>query len=284
MNRILVNFGTWFWRNMPFKSVRHVAWKLFLKKVRNKKTIESIDGITYDLDLGEMIDVCIYVKRFEKEVTDFINNTAKPGEVVLDIGANIGAHCLRFASLVHEEGRVYAFEPTEYAYGKLRKNIELNSFGNIKTYRVALSNQNLAEQKIDYRSSWRSDGTQVQGTSVVDFVRLDDWSKEARLSKIDIVKIDVDGNEFGVMDGGRETLNRYRPMVIAEVGAWHFADTHKNPWKILAEMGYRFWDVQTRGEYSTLEQMRERLPQEDKEMGFSINVVAKMGNSPWEGE
>jgi FkbM family methyltransferase len=281
MSNILVSTGTWFWRYMPFKFVRQMAWNLFLWMVRDKKTIKEIDGVTFDLDLGEMIDACIYVNRFEKEVTCFIDIAAKPGMVVLDIGANIGAHCLRFARIVGEGGKVYAFEPTEYAYAKLQRNIALNKFSNIEPYRVALSNQNLLRQKIDYRSSWKTDGTQAQGVSVVDFIRLDDWAKGVPLVSVDIIKIDVDGNEFSVLYGGRELLSRFKPIVIAEVGAWHFADIETNPWAILYEMGYRFWDLQSMCEYLTLEQLKERLPQKDPNMGFSINVVAKLDDSPW---
>lgn len=281
MNKILVVTGTWLWRHLPIRFVRQRVWGSFLWWVRGKRKIETIDGITFDLDLSEMIDACIYVHRFEKEVTDFINATSKKSFVILDIGANIGAHCLRFARIVGDEGKVYAFEPTDYAYAKLQKNIALNSFGNIETYQVALANQNLAQQTISYRSSWKSDGSQTQASSVVDFVRLDDWAAENAIERLDVIKIDVDGNEFSVLNGGRELLKKFRPMVIAEVGAWHFEDSQRNPWVILAEMGYRFWDLQTKEEYPSLSQMREKLPREDTEMGFSINVVAKMANSPW---
>lgn len=284
MNKIMVVAGTWLWKHLPIRLIRQGIWSGFLWWGRGKRKIETIDGITFDLDLGEMIDICIYVHRFEREVTSFIDATCRGGFVVLDIGANIGAHCLRFARIVGDEGRVYAFEPTNYAYAKLQKNIALNRFGNIQTYQVALANQNMARQTISYRSSWRSDGSQSQESSVIDFVRLDDWAAGKAIEKVDMIKIDVDGNEFSVLDGGRELLKKFRPMVIAEVGAWHFKDSSANPWAILADMGYRFWDLQTKEEYPTLLQMRERLPREDEEMGFSINVVAKMGNSPWSFE
>lgn len=284
MNKILVIAGTWLWKYLPSRFVRQVTWNGFLWWVRGKRKVATIDGITFDLDLGEMIDACIYVHRFERDVTSFIEATCRKGFVVLDIGANIGAHCLRFARIVGNEGKVYAFEPTDYAYAKLQTNIALNRFGNIQSYQVALANQNLTRQTISYRSSWKSDGSQSQDSSVIDFVRLDDWAAENPIERLDMIKIDVDGNEFSVLDGGRELLKKFKPMVIAEVGAWHFKDSQKNPWHILADMGYRFWDLQTREEYATLAQMSDKLPREDEEMGFSINVAASIGNSPWSFE
>ena len=281
MNKILVVLGTWIWQNLPSRLIRKKIWDCFLWWVRGKKKVETIDGVTFDLDLGEMIDVCIYVHRFEREVTGFIDATCMRGFVALDIGANIGVHCLRFARIVGDEGKVFAFEPTDYAYAKLQKNIALNRFGNIQTYHVALSNQNLNRQTISYRSSWRTDGSKSQETSVVDFVRLDDWATENAVDRLDIIKIDVDGNEFSILDGSRELLEKFKPMVIAEVGAWHFEDLQRNPWVILADMGYRFWDLQTQEGYSSLVEMSGKLPQVDTEMGFSMKVVAIIGNSPW---
>ena len=281
MNRYLIVVGTWLWRYLPVRRIRQGVWYSFLWWMRGKRKIETIDGITYDLDLSEMIDVCIYVRRFEKDVADFIDATCKKGFVVLDIGANIGAHCLRFARLANKEGAVYAFEPTDYAYAKLQKNIALNNFGNIQSYRVALANQNLTQQNISYRSSWKSDGSHPETCSVVDFVRLDDWADKNLIERLDIIKIDVDGNEFSVMDGSRRLIGKFKSLVIAEVGAWHFEDPKCNPWSILAEIGYRFWDLQSNQEYSSLEEMRAVLPRKDEEMGFSINIVAKTGNSPW---
>ncbi len=281
MNKILVMAGTWLWKYLPTRFIRQAVWDGFLWWCRGKRKVETIDGITFDLDLSEMIDVGIYVNRFEREVTSFIDATCRKGFVVLDIGANIGAHCLRFARIVGKEGKVFAFEPTDFAFNKLKKNISLNNFGNIEAYQVALANQNLAQQTISYRSSWKSDGSQKQASSLVDFVRLDDWAADGKIDRLDIIKIDVDGNEFPVLDGGRELLKKFKPMVIAEVGAWHFEDSQRNPWSILEDMGYRFWDLQTGNEYLSLLKLREKLPLEDKEMGYSMNIVAKTGGTPW---
>lgn len=275
MNNFLVMAGTWLWKHLPVKSLRQGVWIGFLWWVRGKRKVETIDGVTFDLDLGELIDVGIYLHRFEREVTDYIDATCKENYVVLDIGANIGAHCLRFARIVGNEGKVYAFEPTDYAYTKLQRNITLNSFTNIKTYQVALSNRKMAQQTISYRSSWRTNGNSSQESSVIDFVRLDDWANQNAVSRVDMVKIDVDGNEFSVIDGGRQLFDKFKPLVIAEIGSYHFDDTSKNPWKILADFGYRFWDLRTKKEYKTLAHIEESFLRQNKEVD-SINIVASV--------
>jgi hypothetical protein len=85
-------------------------------------------GLRWMLDLDEGIDFSIFLLgSFEPDAVRCFEKRIKPGDVVLDIGANIGAHTLRLARLVGSSGRVLAFEPTIYAYAKLRSNLELKS-------------------------------------------------------------------------------------------------------------------------------------------------------------
>jgi hypothetical protein len=65
---------------------------------------------------------------------------------------------------------------------------------------------------------------------------------------------------------------------LIEAGAWHFTSP-ENPWQILADLGYRFWDTTTLAE-TDLAAVRKRLPERDDEMTFSINLVASVDPSP----
>src|SRR5215203_3293686 len=94
---------------------------------RTDQQIVVRDCITYDLDLTQGIDFAIYLGgMFERNTAIALGKLTKPASLVLDIGANIGAHTLRLAKLVGPEGRVMAFEPTDFAFRKLRRNLELN--------------------------------------------------------------------------------------------------------------------------------------------------------------
>ncbi|MBU3564450.1 FkbM family methyltransferase [Polynucleobacter sp. MWH-HuK1] len=265
MKKWFIDTATSVWQHIPARVIRECMWNAFLWYVRGRKVVTTVDQITFDLDLSELIDVCLYVNRFEKDVTSAINILCQRDWVVLDIGA----HSLRFAWLVGNGGKVYAFEPTNYAFKKLQRNVALNKFTNLHLYQVALSNQSQPLQKISYRASWKTNGSQTQESSVVDFIRLDDWAAQQSLSKLDFIKIDVDGNEYAVFDGARELLRKFKPILIAEVGAYHFADSSTNPWQIIADLEYRFWDVHTGKEYGSLAAMREVLKGED-----TINVIA----------
>lgn len=234
----------------------------------------TIEGMTFDLDLGEVIDLGIYLQQFEPDVTAAIEQYCKPGWVVLDIGANIGAHTLRFAKIIGSSGRLFAFEATDYAYRKLVKNISLNSFQNTFAFQLALWDQNLEQQEISFRSSWRTDGKLITATSTVDFVRLDEWCAKQDISHVDLIKIDVDGNEFPVLNGGRALLERFRPMLLMEIVGTHFERPLRNPLELLKTLGYRFWDIKSLHEYSNLDNIYKLFPAHDDEMTMSINVIA----------
>ena len=84
-------------------------------------------GIQWSLDLNEGIDFSIYlIGSFEPRTHRLYRKIIKPGQTVLNIGANVGSHTLPLAKLVGNYGRVVAFEPTAFAYGKLMVNIALN--------------------------------------------------------------------------------------------------------------------------------------------------------------
>src|SRR4051812_4172311 len=75
------------------------------------------DGIAYELDLSQGIDFAIYLGGiFERDTARALARLVEPSSLVLDIGANIGAHTLRLAKLVGPHGRVLAFEPTDFAF------------------------------------------------------------------------------------------------------------------------------------------------------------------------
>ena len=91
---------------------------------RTDRDVVVRGGINYELDLSQGIDFAIYLGNiYERQTKAALRRLVSPGSLVLDIGANIGAHTLHLASLVGPTGRVMAFEPTDYAFGKLRRNL-----------------------------------------------------------------------------------------------------------------------------------------------------------------
>src|SRR5262249_41269633 len=201
----------------------------------------SVDGMRFDLDLAETIDVATYLAQYERDVVRVIESVCRPGWHVFDIGANIGAHTLRFCKIVGASGRVYAFEPIDYAYRKLLRNISLNSFSNVIAAQIALSDQNLLQQLVGFRASWLTDGGRVETANRADCRRLDDWCAEHDVNAAELIKLDVDGGETGVLNGARRLLERCRPVIIMESTRDHFKTIETNPLTLLDDLGYGFY-------------------------------------------
>ena len=272
MHRPLFRVARVVYRAIPSRRVRQVVFAQYARSVKRQVVVGTVDGARYELHLGEMIDLALYLQQFEPDVRAAIRRLTAPGMTVLDIGANIGAHTLLFSALAGPTGRVIAFEPTDFAFAKLQKNVSLNPALRVETVRAALADEARPQQEIDFRASWQSDGTRANGRCRVDFIRLDDWAAQHGLTRLDVIKLDVDGNEHPVIAGGLETIARTRPTFIIEATGQHFIDPARNPFEVLVSLRYELWDIDGR-ERLGLDTVRARLSAHDPL--FSINLVAR---------
>lgn len=274
MTRTLVRIARTIYKATPIPVLRRFYFAAFCRVMRERRVRATIKGSTFELDLGEMIDVALYLEQYELDVTAALERYARPGMTVLDIGANIGAHTLALARLVTRTGSVHAFEPTDFAFEKLARNVSLNDMPQIRAIKAALSDHNAERQDITYRSSWRTSGGRNDRTTRVDFVRLDDWCARNGVSRVGLIKIDIDGNEFAALAGGMQLIEQSRPVIVMEAVWPHFADDRRNPFLLLQRVGYWFRDAKSDHEYSSVAEMARLFPEGDQEMTTSINLIA----------
>lgn len=242
-------------------------------------------GLVWELDLRQGIDFAIFLQGgFEPFTLREYAKLVKAGDTVFDIGANIGSHTLPLARLVGRGGRVVAFEPTDYAFGKLRRNLSLNPELQTRVQAVqALLVAKTEESKPEgIPSSWSLDaprpGENVhpvhKGTfnslSGASPMRLDDWVATQGCERVDFLKIDVDGFEIDVLEGAVGTLDRFKPRIMMEFAPYVFRERGRSFEELvvlLAKSGYRAREV--RGDTLELSPSLERsIPH-----GGSINVI-----------
>lgn len=191
-------------------------------------------GIRWQLDLRQGIDFSIFLLGgFEPTTLKNYRRWVKPGDVVLDIGANIGAHTLPLAALVGDGGRVLAFEPTAFAFHKLQANILLNPrLGRtIHALQMMLVADASAPLDAEIFSSWpltdeeglhEQHRGQLMSTTGATSASLDQVLRELAIDRVDFVKLDVDGHESEVIRGARESLAKFRPGVLVELAPYLF--------------------------------------------------------------
>jgi FkbM family methyltransferase len=240
-------------------------------------------GLWWKLDLREGIDFSIFLLgSFEPKMIATYRRMITAGAIVIDIGANIGAHTLPIAARVGQSGRVVAIEPTRYAFERLRAHVHLNPTlaARIILLQAMLMGNRKAALAEKIESSWPLDtpvgahaehaGVGMATTGAV--VRtLDEVVADLDLKSVDFLKLDVDGYEVEVLRGGRDTLRRFSPLIFFEHAPYGVAEKGYDPdeiAEILTGAGYRFTDLKRR----SLAAGAYGLP--DIKTGAGINLMA----------
>ncbi len=145
--------------------------------------------------------------------------------VFYDIGANVGFLTVLGARLVGPQGMVYAFEPVPSNAAYVRRNVQANGFTQVQVIEKAVSNcsgvgeLNLAKYSGGAALASVDAPPDAAGTLQVDVVTIDELVEHHGLKPPAVVKIDVEGAEFEVLEGMEATAKRHRPVIVVEVDA-----------------------------------------------------------------
>jgi FkbM family methyltransferase len=159
-----------------------------------------------------------WMGTYETERFRDLAEAVRPGAVVYDIGANVGIYSLLASSLAGAAGAVYAFEPLERNLRYLRRHVVLNDLQNCAVMEMAVSNQEgtLSFSTVGFDASMARlspDGEiSVQSTTVDNCVY-----GERRLRPPNVIKIDVEGAELEVLEGGSRAIGEFRPAIFCEI-------------------------------------------------------------------
>lgn len=152
-----------------------------------------------------------------------LSKLIKPGDLVLDIGANVGHYTKRFSELVGPQGRVIAFEPVPTTFSILSANVQLFAYPNTTLLNAAVSNKldvvGISMPKFStgltnyYQAhiSNRADSALTVLTMSIDSLCID--------QRIALVKIDTEGHEAFVLDGMRKSIAASYPVLIVETSS-----------------------------------------------------------------
>ena len=181
------------------------------------------DGIFYVQENDVVAKRLLKGEAWEPHFGALVRAVVQPGDVVADIGANIGYNTVVLARQVGENGRVLAFEPQSQIRQQLTTNVSENGFGfNVTIFPFALGDQDgqtLQLEPIDYGAEVVNVGdTKIgQGGESIQLRTLDSFN----LNRLNFIKIDVQGFETRALRGGAETIRRCRPLMFVEVEEWN---------------------------------------------------------------
>ena len=158
----------------------------------------------------------IAVKRnYEVHVSSFMGSLLRPGQVVVDVGANIGYYTLLAASRIGDTGKVIAFEPGNDNCLLLKMSLQANHFKNVEIHMYAVIDK---EETVGFNigggSSNGGIGSIETATHRIEGIALDTFlGTEPR---IDIIKMDIEGAEGRALQGMKQLIQRHRPIIFTE--------------------------------------------------------------------
>ena len=209
--------------------------------------------INWFLELNQGIDLSIFIfGNFEKSILDNAKKLNNQEQLdIIDIGANMGVHSINFAR-TFPQSKIYSIEPTNYAFNKFLKNLEINpSIINVNPFQIFLSNS-IKKPKSIY-SSWNLSSKEnkhqkhmgilksVSGASVQS---LDDFINQNGIKRKTLIKCDVDGHELSVFESGEKYLYQFKPIIIMELAPYLYKENgydYSNLLNFFKKLNYEFY-------------------------------------------
>lgn len=212
------------------------------------------NGCVVNCDLREFVQRQVYfMGTFEPIESYLFTRLLRTGMTVIDAGANIGQYTLLAATAVGPTGKVHSFEPVPLTFEHLREHVSSNRLDNVTLNRMALWHEDstvtmeLPPDEIYNAGNWVTrprDGRAALITA--EAIRLDTYAARCGLSRVDVIKMDIQGAEPFAIDGARGLLADCRPTLLMEVHRPSLAALGSSPemlWKELSSLGYRAWRI-----------------------------------------
>jgi FkbM family methyltransferase len=214
-------------------------------------TVEMFDGSLIDLDLRGLEKFAYFTGAWDYDIIKQLLTRLEPDDVVLDIGANIGFYSIALGLQLKKlgGGKLYAFEPVQPNFLRLKHQIRQNNLGEIiSLFNLALGNEE-GEISLYMRNDNNSstgnafrvgeDGSNLKANYSSKLTKLDIFAKKYGLHKCDLIKVDIEGGELDFFRGGENFIAKTRPIILSEFNPY-FAEQHGYSFQEISKIA-SFW-------------------------------------------
>lgn len=170
--------------------------------------------------LNDFIQSIIYENNsfYELGMLEDVRKRIGENKIIIDIGANIGNHSV-FFSKVCKAKKVYSFEPQKNIFEILKKNIEINNLEkDVNIYNMGIGKEhNYVNIDVVNEENYGMSRIDLTSKGEVEINKLDNLILN-EVDTVDMIKIDVEGMEIDVLEGSKEILKKYKPIIYIEAG------------------------------------------------------------------
>lgn len=181
-------------------------------------------GLWMELNSRDLVQQTILLDGlWDEALTGLIETTLKPDDVFVDVGAHVGYFTLLASRQVGPAGSVLSIEPNPVALEQLRRNVERSHLRNVQVAHTACGDSHDAVRLYLHTESNSSMASlspdNATGGAAVDVpcTTLDDLGKDRGITRVTLVKIDVEGAELSVLRGMERILREMRPVIVLEM-------------------------------------------------------------------
>jgi FkbM family methyltransferase len=240
-----------------------------------------VSDIVWRLNPSQFIDQMILRDGvFEPTSIKWLDKLIKPGMVVVDVGANFGYYTVQLSHLVGPDGQVHAFEPSVRYHERLLDHLRRNNCDNVLVSQCGLSDRTcelkLYGDEVSAALHWADDGKSPTVEEAVQLCTLDSYVETHGLSRLDFIKIDIDGHEPRFLVGASETLRRFQPILLMEFAQLNLMAGGSDVERLarqLTELGYSFYSDRSGEIYSS----QANFLRDAMNCSHSVNVVCCPG-------
>ena len=256
----LARFAQWFGRTVRIPKARRLPWFFYSPtsgraRVHTRTVLRN--GETFDVDTRSFLEWALWVYgEYEPETATIIRRYLRPGDVAIDVGANIGILTVPMSEAVGAQGVVLAVEPLPAVRDRLNRNLALNHTANVRVIAQAASDREgtalLYPPRPDAANWGQASLAMMHHLDAdagieVPLVTLDSLVRAQGLDRVRLIKIDVEGHDREVMAGAVGLIDQYHPVLIFEYSPEHTAEIG-NDWDdtvdlLIRQRSYRLSEI-----------------------------------------
>jgi FkbM family methyltransferase len=185
---------------------------------------------------------------WEPQTTKLLLHFSKEAKNVIIAGAYFGDQAIPVAVNIKDAGICHTFEPNKNNSDLIKENAALNGLKNVLINNLALWNKSGEKLVFEGEDALASTITADEATeNVLHTITIDDYVTQNNVGEVNLLMIDVEGSEIKVLEGAREMLQKYKPVVVFETHSlyndWSNGLENSDSVKLMSEMGYEVFAV-----------------------------------------